>query len=327
MFIDWLVLLLSLVVLGVSAHFLVHSSVRIARLFGLSELFIGLTLVSFGTSAPEIAVSVMAALEGKGALSVGNVIGSNIFNLGFILGLVALVAVQKIHRKVVYRDGVVLLFSTFLVLSVVWDYQVSFWEGVMLLGLLATYVTSLFINKNLPPEEMKEFQEEEMMPHLKRRQQWMHLLVFFVSLYVLVLASDFTVGSATNIALVWGISEWAIGVTIVAAGTSLPEVATSVIATIKRRFDLSIGNVIGSDIFNALGIIGISAVVAPLTLQSKVDIMGMADFQFSQMLLVGTLLLTLLFMRTGWRLSRMEGLCLFLIAVSRMGFEIWMGSA
>ncbi len=290
-------------------------------------MLIGLTLVSWGTSAPEIAVSVSAALDGHGALSVGNVIGSNIFNLGFILGIVAIVANQKIHKKMVYRDGLVLALSTVLVLAFLWDHHVQVWEGITMLLLLASYSVYLFVKKDVPVENLEEVSEATQLkePEEAKHKKWIYLLVFIVSLYILVKASEYTVEAATEIALAFGISQWAIGVTIVAAGTSLPELATSVIATIKRKFDISIGNVIGSDIFNALGIIGISSIVAPLTMTSSNTILGFPDYIFSQILLVATLILILFFLRTNWTLSRREGIILVILASGRMGFEIYLG--
>lgn len=323
---EWLILIVSLVVLGVAANYLVGSSVRIARIFGIPEILIGLTIVAWGTSAPEIGVSVTAALNGQGALSVANVIGSNIFNLGFILGIVAIVAVQKINKKMVYRDCMVLLFSTLLTMAFVADGNVTFVEGAIMLIVLFAYGTYLFIKKDVPTEELEAVEEARELPEPDtRKQKWLNILIFAVSLYVLVKAADYTVESAVAIATAFGISEWAIGATIVAAGTSLPEVATSVIATIKRKFDISIGNVIGSDIFNSLGIIGVSSVIAPLVLVPHTTILGFADFTFSQILLVATLVLIIIFMRTGWRLSRWEGITLLTIAVARMGFEVYIG--
>lgn len=323
---EWLILIASLVVLGVAANYLVGSSVKIARIFGIPEILIGLTIVAWGTSAPEIGVSVTAALEGKGALSVGNVIGSNIFNLGFILGIVAIIATQKIHKKMVYRDCLVLVLATLLVLAFVWDNHVTQVEGIILLAVLFSYMAYLFIKKDVPVEDMEAIEEATELPEPEaKHKKWIHIIVFCVSLYILVKASDYTVESAVAIATVFGISEWAIGVTIVAAGTSLPEVATSVVATMKRKFDISIGNVIGSDIFNALGIIGVSSVIAPLTLTPHTTVWGFPDYIFSQILLIATLALIIIFMRSGWRLNRWEGITLLTIAVARMGFEIYIG--
>ena len=323
---QWLILISSLVVLGIAANYLVNSSVKIARLFGVSEIFIGLTIVAWGTSAPEVAVSVNAALDGQGALSVGNVIGSNIFNLGFILGIVAIIANQKIHKKMVYRDSVVLFLSTLLVLFFLFDGRVEIYEGVIMIGALLSYATYLVITRDVPTEELEKIEEGREISHIETpKKKWLYILIFLISLYVLVKASDYTVEAATAIALTFGISQWAIGVTIVAAGTSLPEVATSIIATMKRKFDISIGNVIGSDIFNALGIIGVSSLVAPLTLETGSTIFGFPDYIFSQILLIATLILIVIFMRTRWTLSRWEGIVLLTIAIARMGFEIYQG--
>lgn len=309
-----LVLIAGLVVLGISAHYLVYAAIKIAMRLKVSEAFIGLTIVAAGTSAPEIAVSVVAALNGQGALSVGNVIGSNIFNLGFILGLVAVIAPQKIQPKMVYRDGAVLFGSTILILFMLWNQFISFWEGAVLLFVLSSYNLFLWFKKDIPEEEGVE-----------EKSRWYDFLIFFVSLFFLVKSADYVVESAVFIAQSFGLSEWAIGATIVAAGTSLPEVATSVMATVKRKFALSVGNVVGSDIFNALGIIGVSAVISPLSVEAGSSMFGFPDNIVSMFLLSATILLILFFMRTGWVLSRFEGTVLLVISIARMGFEIYLG--
>lgn len=316
MLIQILILVASLVVLGFSANYLVNASIKIARKWKVSELFIGLTIVAMGTSAPEIAVSVFAALEGQGDLSVGNVIGSNIFNLGFILGLVAIIAPQVVPKKMVWRDGMVLLAGTLMVFLFMYDLKIVFWEGLMLLVLLVSYFGLLWYKKDVPTEDEDTGGEAA---------NWKDYLIFLVSLFVLVKSSDYTVTAAVYIAEYFKVSAWAIGATIVAAGTSLPEVATSVIATLKKKFGLSIGNVVGSDIFNTFGIIGISSVITPIFLQSKTQVLGLADSLFSVLLLVGTIILLLVFMRSGWKISRKEGIIIFTIAILRMAFEIYIG--
>jgi len=310
-----LVLLAGLVVLGVAAHFLVHAAIKIALNWNVSEAFIGLTIVAAGTSAPEIAVSVLAAMNGEGALSVGNVIGSNIFNLGFILGLVAIIAPQKIPHKMVYRDGMMLLVSTLIILLMLSNQFISFYEGAFLLFLLASYNLYLWFKKDIPESE------EE----VEGKAHWTDYALFFISLFFLVKSADYVVESAVAIAQTFGLSQWAIGATIVAAGTSLPEIATSVVATMKKKYALSIGNVIGSDIFNTLGIIGVSATISPLRLEAGSVMFGMPDNIISMLLLSATILLILVFMRTGWLLSRLEGGVLIVIAFARMGFEIYLG--
>ncbi len=315
MLIQVFILIASLVVLGFAANYLVNSSIKIARKWKVSELFIGLTIVAMGTSAPEIAVSVFAALKGQGDLSVGNVIGSNIFNLGFILGLVAIIAPQIVPKKMVRRDGMVLLASTVMIFLFMFDLKIVFWEGLILLASLVSYLGLLWAKKDVPTEEEQKGEVGN----------WKDYLIFIVSLVILVKSSDFTVSAAVYIAEYFKVSAWAIGATIVAAGTSLPEVATSVIATIKKKFGLSIGNVIGSDIFNTFGIIGISSVITPVILQSKTQILGLADSLFSVLILIVTLIMLLIFMRTGWKISRKEGIIIFTIAILRMAFEIYAG--
>lgn len=310
-----LILIASLIVLGFSANYLVNSSIKIARKWNVSEMFIGLTIVALGTSAPEIAVSAFAALKGQGDLSVGNVIGSNIFNLGFILGLVAIITPQVIPKKMVKRDGMILLLATGLILLFMWDLKIVAWEGLILLACLISYLSILWIKKDIPTDDETSSEVGT----------WKDYLIFIVSLIVLVKSSDFTVSSAVYIAEYFKISSWAIGATIVAAGTSLPEVATSVIATLKKKFGLSVGNVIGSDIFNTFGIIGISSVIASITLQSRTEIFGLADSIFSVIILILAIILLLWFMRTGWKISRREGVIIFVIAVIRMAFEIYSG--
>lgn len=315
MLIQILILIASLVALGFSANYLVNSSIRIARKWHVSEMFIGLTIVAMGTSAPELAVSAFAALKGQGDMSIGNVIGSNIFNLGFILGLVAMISPQIIPKKMVNRDGLILLLSTGLILLFILDLKIVLWEGLILLASLLSYLIFLWVKKDVPTEEEDK----------GKTGTWKDYLIFLVSLAALVKSSDFTVSSAVYIAEYFQISAWAIGATIVAAGTSLPEVATSVIATLKKKFGLSVGNVVGSDIFNTFGIIGISSVIMPITLQSKAQILGMADSIFSVIILVATIILLLVIMRTGWKISRREGAFIFILALMRMAFEIYAG--
>ncbi|MCK9438772.1 MAG: calcium/sodium antiporter [Patescibacteria group bacterium] len=269
-----------------------------------------------GTSAPEIAVSVFAALKGQGDLSVGNVVGSNIFNLGFILGLVAIIAPQIIPKKMVRRDGLVLLLATIMIFIFAFDLKIVFWEGLIMLMTLISYLSLLAIKKDVPTEEDDTHGAKAV---------WTDYVIFIISLITLVKSSDFTVSSAVYIAEYFKISAWAIGATIVAAGTSLPELATSIIATAKKKFGLSIGNVVGSDIFNTFGIVGISSIVNPIALQARTEIFGLADSLFSILVLILTLIFTLIFMRTGWRLGRREGAILFILALLRMFFEIYLG--
>ena len=315
MLIQALILIASLTALGFSANYLVNSSIKIARQWNVSEMFIGLTIVAIGTSAPEISISILAALKGQGDLSVGNVIGSNVFNLSFILGLLAIIVPQVIPKKIIYRDCVFLLLSAVMVLVFMSDMKIVMGEGLVLLGALISYIAFLVIKRDASTKEGGN----------DTKALAKDYLIFIVSLVVLIKSSDFTVSAAVYMAEYFKVSAWAIGATVVAAGTSLPELATSIIATMKKKFGLSVGNVVGSSIFNTFGVIGISSFIAPITLYSKGHILGIADSIFSVGLLVALILLLMLFMRTGWKLSRREGIILFVLAILRIAFEIYIG--
>lgn len=317
MLIQVLILIISLAAVVFSANYLVSSSTKIARQWNVSEMFIGLTIVAIGTSAPEISISILAALKGQGDLSVANVIGSNVFNLGFILGLLAIIVPQLIPKKIVYRDSVFLLAVTTIVLVFMADMRIVIWEGLVLLGALIGYLVFLAFKRDAFTEASGK----------KEKVLAKDYLIFLVSLAVLIKSSDFTVSSAVYIAEYFKISAWAIGATVVAAGTSLPELATSIVALMKKKFALSVGNVIGSSIFNTLGVIGFSSFIAPITLYSKGYILGVADLMFSAVLLVAMILLLIIFMRTGWKLSRREGVVLFFLAILWLVFEFYIGKA
>ncbi|WP_448591302.1 sodium:calcium antiporter [Thermoflexus hugenholtzii] len=293
-----LIILLSVLVLWGGAVWIVESAARIARRLGMSELVIGLTVVAIGTSSPEFAVTVGAALKGQGDISVGNVIGSNIFNLGFILGGVAMVRAIATSRTMVVRDGGMLIAITLLLLLFFLDLHIARWEGMILLALLVLYIGSLLYFReaieDTPPGEFR----------------WYEVPRLLIGLALVVGGGHFLVEAAVALARMVGISEWAIGVTIVAAGTSAPEFATSLVAVIRGRHGISAGNLIGSDIFNLLGVLGLAAAIRPMTVDPSV--------YSSLWMLAGMVMLLVIFlMRTGWSISRWEGALLVLINLIR----------
>jgi K+-dependent Na+/Ca+ exchanger related-protein len=293
-----LLILLSVLVLWGGAVWIVESAARIARRLGLSDLVIGLTVVAIGTSSPEFAVTVGAALKGQGDISVGNVIGSNIFNLGFILGGVAMVRAIATSRTMVMRDGGVLIAITLLLLLFFLDLHIARWEGMILLALLVLYIGSLLYFReaieDAPPGEFR----------------WYEVPRLLIGLALVIGGGHFMVEAAVALARMVGISEWAIGVTIVAAGTSAPEFATSLVAVLRGRHGISAGNLIGSDIFNLLGVLGLAATIRPMTVDPSV--------YSSLWMLAGMVALVVIFlMRTGWSLSRWEGALLVLINLIR----------
>lgn len=292
---DIIFIVLSIGALWLGAHWLVDSASRVARLIGVSDLVIGLTVVAIGTSAPELAVTVLAALKGCPDIAVGNVIGSNIFNICFILGGVAIVHKLKINPELVYRDGLFLLAITFLVLFLFRDLKLTQIEGATLFFFLFLYIGYLVWRR--------EAGIVEEIPVVKGSR--IDILFLIAGLAMVVGGSYLLVESAREIAQAIGISEWVIGMTIVAAGTSAPELVTSLVATLKRRYDISAGNLIGSNIFNFVGVLGLAGMLIPLHTDEVAT--------RSLYILVGIIFIVILFMRTGWKLTRVEGAFLVLL--------------
>ena len=296
--VDIVVLVACLGGLWFGANLLVDSSVSTARKIGISELVIGLTIVSIGTSAPEFAVSVLAALKNHGNISVGNVVGSNIFNLGFILGGVALVRPISTSASIVKRDGSVLILTTFLLLLILKDLYLAFWEGMILISLLILYILYLFYTRETVSEDVST-----------GSFRWYTPLMLLIGLAVILLSSHFLVESASSIARSLGLSEWVIGVTIVAMGTSTPELVTSLVAVLRGHHGLSAGNLVGSDIFNLLGVLGVAGVLQPMFVSQEA---------YGSIFLLCLMVITVvIMMRTGWKLSRFEGGALVCMGLAR----------
>ena len=295
---DIVILLVSIIVIGKGAVWLVDAAARVAKHFGISELVIGLTVVAFGTSAPEFGVTILAAIRGMGDISVGNIVGSNIFNLGFILGGTAIIHSLKTSRTVVFRDGIFLLFGGILLSVFLWDLTLSKIEGIVLFSLLIVYLLYLYVKK--------ETIETEEPTHAMYR--WDPILLF-VGIGLVIVGSHFLVESAVNIARFMGVSDWVIGATIIAAGTSAPEFATSLTAAMKSRYGMSVGNLIGSDIFNLFGVLGVAGMMRNLSVGH--------DAHINLIILSFMIAVVLIFMRTGWVVSRKEGIILVMIGLLR----------
>ena len=255
-------LLISLVILYFGAEGLVSGAASLAKRIGISPLVIGLTIVSVGTSAPELLVSVKAALNGQGALSVGNVLGSNFFNVGIILGISALIYPLAVKRQLLKLDVPVMVVVFLLFFLFFLDYTISRLEALIFVLTLITYITYMLITSRKEKPAQKEAEEEEI--HMSKH--WLlDILFIIVGLAGLVYGSDLLVVNAVIIAGWLGMSEAMIGLTIVAAGTSMPELATSVVAALKKRSDIAIGNVVGSNIFNILPILGVTGLIRPIS--------------------------------------------------------------
>lgn len=297
-----LLLLLGLAVLTAGAEVLVRGASAIALRLGLSQLVVGLTVVAFGTSAPELAVSVKAVLAGQGGVAMGNVVGSNIFNVFVILGLTAIICPLSVERKIVRIDmPLMLATSTLFVLLLTTGGGLVRWEATLLVtGLLVYTVWSVVAGKQEAPID----RPTGPVAAPARGGLPVSIIMVVAGLGLLVWGGALLVDSATVIARRFGVSETVIGLTIVAAGTSLPELATSLLAAFRRQADLAIGNVVGSNIFNLLGIAGVSALVTP------VGHTGIRWLDLGTMCAAALLLLPL--MRSGFRLVRWEGIVLLL---------------
>ncbi|WP_436416415.1 calcium/sodium antiporter [Petrimonas sp.] len=288
-------LLISLVILYFGAEWLVSGASSFAARLGVSPLIIGLTIVSMGTSAPELVVSVKAAMSGQSALSIGNVLGSNLFSIGIILGISALIYPLAVKRQLLKFDVPVMVITSLLFLLLFIDGKISFLEAFIFVFLFVAYMAYLFVtslkNKNVVSED-----EEP----IKLYKHWIiDVSLIAVGLIGLVYGSNLLVDNAIIIAQKLGMSEALIGLTIVAAGTSMPELATSVVAAMKKRSDIAIGNVVGSNIFNLLLILGVAGLIYPIETQD----INIIDSLF----MLGISVMLWAFMKIGTRIRRWQG--------------------
>lgn len=308
-----------LVILIVGADLLVRGASRLAAAFGVSPLVIGLTIVAIGTASPEIAVSLQAAVNGQADLTLGNVLGSNIFNILFILGCTAILAPIVIAEQLIRKDAPIMLGVSLLALGLALDGNLGFVDGVILLAGLAGYTIfalrqSRTESREVQDEYAREFSEKR--PHTARNLL-INLSFILAGLSLLVLGSRWLVDSTVVIARTLGVSELVIGLTIVAVGTSLPEVATSIIAAFKGESDIAVGNVVGSNIYNLLGVWGLGALLAPGGILVAERVL---QFDFFVMVFVALVSLPIFYIDN--RISRMEGGLLLGYYVSYTAFTI-----
>ena len=279
------------------AESLVRGSVALAFRLGLTPLIIGLTVVAFGTSMPEMVVSVDASLEGSGSIAVGNIVGSNIGNIALILGLSVLITPTSVRAQVVRFEVPLVILASVLVSALLWDGEIDRLSGLLLIGLLLAYL-AFSIRKARLESRAVEDEFEESLPSVPSKL-WLDLLLVGLGLVFLVVGARMMVTGAVTIAEDYGVSQVVIGLTIVAIGTSLPELATSAVAALKGEGDIAVGNVVGSNLFNMLGILGVATLVRP---------MHDADVGLVSLFVMTVLSLALFpLMRSGGRLSRAEG--------------------
>jgi cation:H+ antiporter len=292
----------------------VEGAVALARRFDLSDVVTGVVVVGIGTSAPEVAVSADAALRGAPDIAVGNVVGSNFFNLGIILGAVGLLGRVRIRGGVLRRDGVALLLATLLVLGLLFDRRLGRIEAVLLLVGLAAYLL-LLLRRSSRTTPIASGEDVEATPGDRPLLVALGLLG---GLALVLLGADVLVQGAVALARDAGVSEWAVGLTVVAAGTSTPELAAALAAARRGRPGLSVGNVVGSSTFNLLAVLGVAGVIEPLSVGPNAP--------GSLVWLCGLVALVLVLFRSGHVLSRAEGALLVLVALARWAIDLLGGA-
>jgi cation:H+ antiporter len=308
---SWLPLLGGLVLLVVGGDLLVRGAVQAAQRIGISPLVIGLTLVGFGTSMPELVTSVQAGLSGSPGIAFGNVVGSNIANILLIAGVSALICPIVVAPSALRRDAVIMFTVALAFALLAWLIPMGRIVGASFVVLLIGYIWFVIQQERSAPQhgalQDKSLALAQADPGIaaprKERNLAIPLLIALAGLILVVAGGSFLVGGAVALARGFGVSESVIGLTIVAVGTSMPELVTSVIAALKRQGDVAFGNVVGSNIYNILGIGGATALIAPS--QVPAEIVG-----FDAPLMVAVSLLLLLFAATGLRIARREGVVL-----------------
>lgn len=296
-------ILFGLIFLFLGAEGLVRASASLAKRLGVSSLIIGLTIVAFGTSTPELIVSIKAALAGQPALSVGNVVGSNIFNIAVILGLSSLISPLRVDVKLLKTDTPIMIFVSCLFAILFLDHRISRLEGSFFIVLIIAYtVLNFTLAKKSGKQDEKKMADETSEIKLFKNI-YLDLAVLAAGLFILFTGANWFIAGSVQVARAFGISEAVIGLTLVSVGTSLPELATSVVAAIRKNADIAIGNIVGSNLMNILCILGISATITPI---HAADIL---IFDIGAMLFFTVLLLP--FIRTGYCLERWEGTVLF----------------
>jgi len=320
-----LAIIIGFVVLVWGADKFVLGGAASARCFGVSPMIIGLTIIGFGTSAPEMLVSAVAALEGTPNLAIGNAIGSNITNIALVLGVAAMATPLMVKSQILKREYPIMFAVMLLALLVMWDLKLNYVDGIILLvGLvfIMGWMVKVGLNENklsnnqvndTTEQDPLESEFESEIPNLKLSVALFWLIFGFV---LLLASSKVLVWGAVEVAQFFGVSELVIGLTIVALGTSLPELAATVMSALKGEHDMAIGNIIGSNIFNLLAVIGIPALITPIVLEENV-----LQRDFLSMIGISLVLFVLAYgFRGNGRINRVEGFLLFSLYIAYMGW-------
>ena len=310
--ISWFYLIVGLGLLYLGAQILVKGGAALALRLGLNALVVGLTVIAYGTSSPEMVVSVSASLQDNGAIAIGNVVGSNICNIALILGVCALVSPLSASAQIIRREIPIMIGVAVLLAAMLWDEQLSRLEGGVLFAGIVVY-TVLTVRE--ARAETKGKAEQEYGEDFPAGSMGLgkSVLLVVAGLGVLVVASQLFVGGAVVLAKSWGVTEAVIGLTVVAVGTSMPEFATSLVAAVRGHGDVAIGIVVGSNIFNVLGILGIAALINPI------DTSGLSRVDLATMVVAALAMLPAA--RSGGVISRLEGAVLLF---AYFGYTAWL---
>lgn len=291
-----------IILLFLGGEGLVKGASRLAQIMGISPVVIGLTVVAFGTSAPEFVVSLIAALKGSNDVVLGNIIGSNISNLALILGIAALISPLIIHGRLIKAEVPIMIALSFVFYALAWTLDLEISQGVILFGALIAFTIYSYYGALKEPKiiekEYKEYLESD-------SPAWKNILFIVFGLAGLIIGAQLVVDSAINIARAVGISELVISITVIAIGTSLPELSTTIVAALKKEHDIIVGNIVGSNIFN-IGILGLISIIHPVTVDKS-----LLKFEFPVMLFISVIILPI--MMTGKRVGRGEGVFLLLL--------------
>ena len=298
---DVLAILCSIVFLWKGSDWTVDKASALAARYNISEVTIGVTIIAFGTSLPELAASLTSAFKQHGDLALSNVVGSNIFNLGIILGLAAIASPLAVRRESLVRDGLLLLGISLLLLIAALDLHLGRVTGLILLLLLGGYIVSLL---------RKYGGQQRVTPALRKGSfsAWDGIKLL-LGLGMVVAGGHLIVEGALGIGSALGVEEWALGLSVTAFGTSLPEFVVCLSAILKKKQGILFGNLLGSDVFNFAGVLGLACLTNPISVTQ--------DALLGLIMLSASYLLLLLFMRTGWRLSRAEGAIILLLSLCR----------
>lgn len=303
---SFFLLAVGLIVLVVGGELLVRGASSVALRVKISPLVVGLTIVAFGTSAPELFISVQSALEGSPDLAMGNVVGSNICNLALVLGCTALIFPVPVHRDSIKIDWPMTIGSSLFLYFLIHDYLISAIEGTIFVLCLTIYTTLIIIKSRRENHKGAEILEEADLPEKPSKNVWLDVAFIILGTLGLAFGSDWFVDGAKSLAISFGVSERVIGVTVLALGTSLPELVTATVAAFRKATDIAIGNLLGSNIFNILSILGITSVIQPIDVNETIVSEDM-------LWMLGITVIIFPMMHFKRRITRLEGLLLLLI--------------